>query len=58
MQKFISAKEVAEILNISLSLAYKIVRNLNIELEKMGYFTVHGKVSRKYFEKKFLFEEG
>ena len=58
MQKFITAKEVAKILNISLSLAYKIVRNLNIELEKMGYFTVHGKVNRKYFEKKFLFEEG
>ena len=58
MSKFITAAEVAEELNVSMSCAYKIVQNLNEELRKMGFFTVSGKVNRKFFEKKFMYEEG
>ena len=50
---FISAQEVADMLGISKSKAYRIVRELNEELETKGFITVAGKVSRKFFEEKF-----
>lgn len=50
---FITAQEVAELLGISKSKAYTIVRELNEELSAMGFITVAGRVSRKFFEKKF-----
>lgn len=50
---FISAQEVAEMLGISKSKAYRIVRELNEELEAKGFITVAGRVSRKFFEEKF-----
>ena len=50
---FISAQEVADMLGISKSKAYRIVRELNEELEAKGFITVAGKVSRKFFEEKF-----
>ena len=50
---FISAKEVADMLGISKSKAYRIVRELNEELEAKGFITVAGRVSRKFFEEKF-----
>ncbi len=57
MSKFITAAEVADELNVSMSCAYKIVQNLNEELRKMGFFTVSGKVNRKFYEKKYFYEE-
>ena len=39
----------AEILNVSRSTAYRIIRKLNDELNKAGKITVAGKVSAKYF---------
>lgn len=50
---FISVQEVADMLGISKSKAYRIVRELNEELEAKGFITVAGKVSRKFFEEKF-----
>lgn len=50
---FISAQEVADMLGISKSKAYRIVSELNEELEAKGFITVAGKVSRKFFEEKF-----
>ena len=50
--KFLKVDDVMQILGISKSAAYKIMRQMNDELEKMGYITIHGKVSRKYFEKR------
>lgn len=50
---FISAQEVADMLGISKSKAYRIVRELNEELETKGFITVAGRVSRKFFEEKF-----
>ena len=48
-KKFLSAYDVAEILGISKSSAYRIIRKLNAELEKAGKITVAGKISSKYF---------
>lgn len=49
---FISAKEVAQELEVSDSFAYRLVRKLNDELEKQGFVVVKGKISRKYFEER------
>ena len=32
--------------------AYKLMRQINSELEKKGYIVIRGKVSRKYFEER------
>lgn len=50
---FITVKEVAELLGISKSKAYAIIRELNEELSAKGFITVAGRVSRKFFEEKF-----
>lgn len=50
---FITAQEMAELLGISKSKAYTIVRKLNEELSAKGFITVAGRVSRKFFEEKF-----
>lgn len=49
---FLRADEVAEILGVSKSYAYKVVQKLNSELEAMGYLTVAGRVNRQYFLEK------
>lgn len=53
MSSTMTAKEIAQELDISLSKAYQIIRLLNNELKKKDYITLSGKVSRKYFNEKF-----
>lgn len=50
---FMKAEEIQEELEISKTYAYKIIKELNEELEKMGYKTLAGRVSRKFFNEKF-----
>lgn len=50
--KFMRVQEVAEILEISQSSAYKIMRQLNKELEAQGKITTAGRLSRRYFEER------
>ena len=57
MSAFMCVAEVAIELGISKSYAYKIVQRLNEELKVMGYLTVSGKVSKKYFTEKFCYGE-
>ena len=54
-QTFITVAEVAEIMGISKSYAYKIVQKLNTELRSMGYLTISGRVDRKYFCEKLFY---
>lgn len=42
-----------EILGISKSAAYKLMRELNEEMVKKGYIAIRGRVNRKYFEDRF-----
>ena len=51
--QFMSVDEVANMLQVSKSLAYKLVQKLNDELQEKGYLTISGRVSRKYFEERF-----
>jgi transposase len=49
--------DVAQELGVSKSYAYKIVRKLNTELKAMGYMTVAGRVSKKFFFEKVCYDE-
>ena len=49
---FYSAEEVADMLDVSMSQAYTMIKKWNKELEAMGFITVPGKVSRKYLQEK------
>lgn len=51
--QFITCHEVAQLLQISTSHSYKLVRELNQQLKEQGYMTIAGRVSRKYFQEKF-----
>lgn len=51
---FITAPEMAELLGISLGHAYKMIREMNKELEKSGYLVIAGKVPKGYFEKRWF----
>lgn len=52
-KKFLKVEDVMQILGISKSAAYKIMRQMNDELVKKGYAVIRGKISRKYFEERF-----
>ena len=48
-----NAQEVAEELGVSKASTYKMIHVWNEKLQKMGYTTVSGRVSRKYFLEQF-----
>ena len=48
--------EVAEILSISKSYAYKIVHRLSEELKAKGYLTIAGRINRDYFLEKTCYQ--
>ena len=50
---FYSASDIALILGISSSSAYRIIRTLNQELKTKGFIVIRGKISKKYFDEKF-----
>ena len=51
-KNFLNATDVSEYMEISIPMAYKVIRTLNDELKEQGYLTVSGKVSRRYFMKR------
>lgn len=50
--KFLKAKDVSTILQVSESTAYRIIKQLNHELEEKGKIIIPGKISKRYFEEK------
>ena len=46
---FLKVEEVAEMLDVSKSYAYKVVRQLNDELKEKGFLTISGRVNKAYF---------
>mgnify|MGYP001359545956 CR=1 FL=1 len=54
---FMSVQDVADELGVSKSYAYKIVKQLNEELSKLGYITISGRVNTDYFNKKLCYNE-
>lgn len=49
---FLTVEEVAEEMSVSKSYAYKIVRQLNREMEQLGWITVRGRVNANYFRER------
>lgn len=49
---YYTAKEVAEMLDVSVSHAYKVIREANRELSSKGFYVRAGRVSRKYLDSK------
>ena len=50
--KFYRVQDVAEMLSVSESKAYEIIRNLNKELKEKGKIVIAGRVYAKYFEER------
>jgi len=50
---FMSVEEVAEVLDVSVPYAYKLIRQMNEELKTTGCITIAGRVDRKFFYEKF-----
>ena len=53
---FFGRDEVAEILGYKGAKAYKVIRELNTELEAQGYLIRPGKISKRYFNERFGIE--
>lgn len=51
--QFITAEEVQQILSVSRSKSYQIIRDLNKELKSMGYHMIAGKCPIQFFKQKF-----
>lgn len=49
---YYTVKEVAEMLDVSVSHAYKVIREANKELSAKGFYVRAGRVSRKYLDSK------
>ncbi|MCD7893112.1 MAG: helix-turn-helix domain-containing protein [Erysipelotrichaceae bacterium] len=46
---FITVDEVADILDVSKAKAYKVVQDLNNQLQDEGYIIIRGRINRDYF---------
>lgn len=57
MKQFYTVKDVMRILQVKEAKAYKIIRELNEELEQRGYIVVSGKVLKRYFDEKVYINE-
>ena len=51
---YYSVTEVQEILDVSKSKAYEIIRVFNDELKEKNYLVLRGKVPKKYFAQKYF----
>jgi len=49
---YYGASDIAEMLGVSNTKAYEIIKSLNSELEEKGYIVLAGKVSVAYFNEK------
>ena len=49
---FMTAADISELLGVSTTSAYAIIRKLNEELMAQGYIVLRGKVNSQYFYEK------
>lgn len=54
--RMMRAEEVAEELQISINMAYTVIRRCNQQLKAKGYMTFQGRVDRRFFEEEFLYQ--
>ncbi len=53
-KQFYTAQDVKELLNVSDSKAYGLIRTMNEELQAQGFLTVRGRIPVAYMEKRFF----
>lgn len=53
-EPWVKVDEVMNTFDCCRSMAYKLIRQLNSELEEQGFLTYSGKVSRKYFNQRYF----
>lgn len=49
----LTADDIAYLLSRSQSVAYKVLNDLNADLENQGYYIIRGRVPKKYFCERF-----
>ena len=52
MRIYYTAKDISQLLGVSVSKAYELIKIMNQELEKEGYLVLSGKVPIAYFGKR------
>lgn len=50
---YFDVHNVQDIMDVSQSKAYQVIKELNQELKDLGFWTVAGKVPKKFFNEKF-----
>ncbi|BBA50946.1 MAG: transcriptional regulator [Fusobacterium varium] len=58
MNEIITVEEVAQLCKVKTGKAYKIMRELNNELEEKGYITMRGRINKSYLLKRLGIEGG
>ena len=53
---FMRVEEVARVLGVSVSYAYKIIQKLNAVMKEMDYLTISGRINRNYFMERFQYD--
>ena len=51
---FMSAEDIARVTGMSEQYAYKLIKQLNSELEAKGYFTIRGRISSSILKNVFM----
>lgn len=54
MKQFYKASDLMEILDVSESKAYGLIRTMNTELEEKGFLICRGRVPVQYFKERFF----
>lgn len=57
-KQYMTAADVAETVGVSVSKAYRIIKELNDELKSKGYLVVAGRVPTAYFTEKWYMGVG
>ena len=57
MSRLLKAKEVAELLNVSISKSYQICSALKKELEEMNMLTIRGRVPEEFVRERYGLNE-
>lgn len=52
-KKFYRADDVASMLGVARATAYRVIKQLNKELQEKGFIVISGRVPAKYFDEKF-----
>ena len=53
-KQFYTAQDLSELLSVSESKSYSLIRTMNDELQQQGFLVVRGRIPAAYVEKRFF----